>query len=96
MACECFQKYGDMLKERLTQKHADDIGKVDEAGYENSLLILNSGDHSPVAMNYRFRFFGKRKNGELARNRTIRDSLVIMNYCPYCGTKFEGSTTDKK
>lgn len=61
MACECFQKYGDMMKESLTKKYADDIGKIDEARYDHSLLILENGDHSPVAMNYRFRFFEKRK-----------------------------------
>ncbi|MFB5948418.1 hypothetical protein [Klebsiella pasteurii] len=93
MACNCFTTLGDQVKDHLTKQHAASIGEIDESGFDNQVFVLASGDFAPVQLNYKFRFFPLRKNGELSSKRTIADTSVRMNYCPLCGTKFEGETT---
>lgn len=90
MACNCFDKTAALFKERITEKVGDTLGEIAESGFENSLWNFNGGDHSPVAMNFKFRYYRKRKGGGLATNQTKADHLCMMSYCPLCGTKFEG------
>lgn len=90
MACKCFTTMADMAKEKLTTRLGDQLGKLAECGFEHSLWHFNGGDHSPVALNYQFRYYRKRKNGENEVRQTKYDHFIYMNYCPLCGTQFEG------
>ena len=90
MACNCFKEYDARVKESITKKLGDQIGEIDESRFQHSLWNFGGGDHSPVALNYLFKYFRKRKNGENESRRTTADHLVMMTYCPFCGTKFEG------
>jgi hypothetical protein len=40
---------------------------------------------------YTFRYYKRKKNGELEQRQTNGDSKVAINFCPFCGTKFEGN-----
>lgn len=95
MACDCFTNLEEQMKDHLTKQHAASIGEVDETGFGNQVFVLASGDWAPVQLNYKFRFFPLRKNGELSNKRTIADTGIRMNYCPFCGKKFEGSPTSQ-
>lgn len=90
MACNCFEKTTALFKQRISEKVGDALGEIEDAGFENSLYNFNGGDHSPVAMNFKFRYYLKRKGGGLATNPTKADHLCMMSYCPLCGKKFEG------
>lgn len=91
MACECFKKTGEMLKEHLLQRHAGDIGELDEAGWANSMFVLSEGDHAGVSLPYKFLFYKRRKNGMLEARRTDRSTFLTMKFCPLCGTEFKGT-----
>ncbi|QHA85575.1 hypothetical protein [Serratia rhizosphaerae] len=90
MACNCFEKTAALFKQHISAKVGDALGEIEEAGFEHSLYNFHGGDHSPVALNFQFRYYRKRKGGGLATNKTKLDHLCIMSYCPLCGTKFEG------
>jgi hypothetical protein len=90
MACNCFDKTAALFKERITEKVGDKLGDIAESGFEHFLWNFNGGDHSPVAMNFKFRYYRKRNDGELEVRQTKADHLCVMSYCPLCGTKFEG------
>ncbi|UAN50098.1 hypothetical protein KGP26_20455 [Serratia sp. JSRIV002] len=94
MACKCFEKYEESIKESINKKNHDQIGEIVTTGFEHSLWHFSGGDHSPIAMNYQFRYFRKRKNGQNESRLTKADHLVTMNYCPFCGAKFEGDKHD--
>ncbi len=91
MACKCFDTLGDQMKERLSNHHGDAVAKLDESGWAHQMYVLANGDHCSVVLPYTFNFFKRRKNGELEKRRTSGGSFMAINYCPFCGTKFEGS-----
>jgi predicted phosphoadenosine phosphosulfate sulfurtransferase len=90
MACECFKKYEKAVDENIKKKLVESIGEIEISGFENTHWSFSGGDNSPVAMNYRFRYYRKCKDGRNESRLTKADHLVTMNYCPFCGTKFEG------
>lgn len=90
MACKCFKEREEVIKKSIKAKVEDQLGEVETTGFEHSLWNFTGGDYSPVAMNYQFRYYRKRKNGQNESRKTTADHLVMMNYCPFCGTKFEG------
>ncbi len=96
MACECFKKTTALFRERISAKIGESLGEIEEANFEHSLWNFSGGDHSPVAMNFKFRYYRKRKNGELESRQTKADTLCIMSYCPLCGTKFEGNEKSRE
>lgn len=96
MACNCFKTLGEQMKNDLTKRHSSDIAEMDESGFDNQVFILASGDYAPVSMNFKFRFYPRRKNGEVSSKRSIADRSVLMSYCPFCGTKFEGAPATGK
>lgn len=90
MACKCFESNAAMLKEHLLKRHGNDVASLEEARWEHSMYMLDGGDHSPVALPFTFRFYKRKKNGELEKRATNGGTNMFMNYCPFCGTKFEG------
>lgn len=90
MACDCFKKLGAQFKEHLTKRFGDQVGEIEEANWTNSVFVLDDGDHSSVTVPYTFRFFKRKKDGSLAQRCTDGSSFMTMNYCPFCGKKFEG------
>ncbi|MGQ7806310.1 hypothetical protein ACUN3I_11855 [Hafnia alvei] len=95
MACKCFENTELHCKASIKEKIGNDLGMVAESGFEHSLWNIHGGDRAPVAMNYIFRYYRRRKNGELESRKTNADHLIAMNFCPLCGTKFEGDKEDK-
>lgn len=90
MACKCFETTEALLKEHLMKQHGDDI-KIDEARWEHSIWLFDGGDHAPVALPYMFKFFKRRKNGELEKRITNGGTNIFMKFCPFCGTEYAGS-----
>lgn len=90
MACKCFAETGEKMKEHLLKRYGDDVAQVADSGFAHSVLVFAEGDFCSVMMPYTFRFYKRRKNGELEQRQTNGDSSVSMNYCPFCGTEFEG------
>jgi len=83
------------INDKLTEKYSADIGKMDDSSFENQWYMPAGSNSGPLFINYRFRFFPRRVNGTVSRRRHIKDAAVVMSYCPFCGKKYEDSTTNK-
>lgn len=91
MACKCFDKVSAACKDAITQRVGPALAEITDAGFEHTLWHFNGGDHSPVALNYRFRYLRRRKNGMVESRQTTADTVVTMRFCPFCGTRFNGA-----
>ncbi|OVZ98977.1 hypothetical protein CBW53_02940 [Yersinia frederiksenii] len=94
MACKCFNETSVRMKEHLLNHHGDSVAEMASYGFAHSTLIFAEGDFCSVMLPYSFRFYKRKKNGELEQRQTNGDSSVAMNYCPFCGTKFEGKAAN--
>ncbi|WP_145603548.1 hypothetical protein [Yersinia intermedia] len=90
MACKCFDEVSAKMKLHILERRGNNVAEVAESGFAHSALVFAEGDFCSVRLPYTFRFYKRKKNGELEQRLTNGDSSVSMNYCPFCGTKFEG------
>ncbi|ATF92390.1 Uncharacterised protein [Cedecea neteri] len=90
MACDCFEKVSAACDSAIRLRVGEHLAEVADSSFEHTLWHFNGGDHSPVALNYRFRYYRKRKNGLPESRLTNADTVVSMRYCPFCGAEFEG------
>lgn len=91
MACNCFKEVGDRMKARVIDTLGKEIHTMDDCDFEGRVFVIAEGDHSPVWLNYRVRYYQRKKNGERAARLTNADTKIAVNFCPFCGTKFEGT-----
>lgn len=90
MACNCFQTIKQRMDERMREAVASNCAEVDESDFDNRVFILEKGDFCDVMLPYRFRYYRRKKNGEPEQRCTNADTRIAINYCPFCGTKFNG------
>ncbi|PSR44689.1 hypothetical protein C8256_21730 [Kluyvera genomosp. 2] len=90
MACNCFQTIKQRMDERMREAVASNCVEVDESDFDNRVFILEKGDFCDVMLPYRFRYYRRKKNGEPEQRCTNADTRIAINYCPFCGTKFNG------
>lgn len=90
MACNCFQTIKQRMNERMREAVASNCAEVDESDFDNRVFILEKGDFCDVMLPYRFRYYRRKKNGEPEQRCTNADTRIAINYCPFCGTKFNG------
>lgn len=90
MACNCFKEVGDRMKARVLQKLATECHTMDECDFDGRVFVLANGDFAPVWLNYRVRYYQRKKDGSRAARLTNADTKIAVNFCPFCGTKFEG------
>ncbi len=95
MACKCFQETQKAMDKRLREAVADNCAEVEESDFDNRVFILAKGDFCNVMLGYRFRYRKRKKNGEPEQRCTNGDSNIAINFCPFCGTKFEGKTDEQ-
>jgi len=81
---------GEKMKARIIEHRGADVAKVEDSHWEHTVLRFESGDFCDVMIPYRFRYYKRKKNGELEQRQTNADSSVAMSFCPFCGTKFKG------
>ncbi len=92
MACNCFNEVS--LKMRARAKEALDPGdELAHADFAGRVLILANGDFCDVALPFEIRYHKKLRNGEVSQRLTKADTKVFMNFCPFCGEKFEGKAS---
>ena len=90
MACNCFEKISNDFDQRFRNAVKENCSEVEESGFQNQGFILVPGDWSPVSLKYVFRYRKVKKNGDPEVRCTNLENSVLMSYCPFCGTKFEG------
>ena len=90
MACECFKNVQAMMAERVKEVLADKVHTMEECDFGSSVYILADGDFCPVMLPFNVRYYKRKKNGDSEQRITNADTKVTINYCPFCGTKFEG------
>lgn len=90
MACKCFKEVGDRMKERVADHLGDSVHTMDECDFGNRTWVLENGDYCGVMLTYLVRYYRKKKNGEAETRLTNADTKIAINFCPFCGTKFEG------
>ena len=93
MACKCFEENKAELigkyKERIADtSYVEDSLKAEWAG---EVFYFVKGDFAPITLRINFERQPIKKNGELMKNRRKEEFSVAVNYCPFCGTKFEGA-----
>lgn len=96
MACECFKKAKCNLNENFRNAVKDNCVEVLESDFKNYSFIFTPGDWPPVHLPYIFHYRKAKKNGEPEARVTKVEHAVIMTYCPFCGTKFEGKSGEGK
>lgn len=96
MACECFVKVSAACHDAIKARIGAELAEITDAGFEHTLWNFNGGDHFPVALNYRFRYLRRRKDGAPESRQSNADTVVTMRFCPFCGTRFkdEGGKTE--
>ncbi|HEB9105205.1 TPA: hypothetical protein R1B15_003991 [Klebsiella aerogenes] len=90
MACNCFKEVKEKMDTRLRDAAASNCAEVDESDFDNRVFILEKGDFCNVMLPYRFRYYRRKKNGQPEQRCTNADTRIAINYCPFCGTKFNG------
>ena len=90
MACNCFKNIKERMDARLREAVASNCAEVDESDFDNRVFILEKGDFCNVMLTYRFRYYRRKKNGEPEQRCTNADTRIAINFCPFCGTKFNG------
>lgn len=91
MACNCFDKVAEACDKQIRDVIGSDLAEMGESGFENAVWVMSAGDHAPVSLKYRFRYYRRRKNGEPETRQTKSDTAIMMRFCPFCGTAFSGS-----
>lgn len=90
MACNCFKDIKERTDARLREAVASNCAEVDESDFDNRVFIFEKGDFCNVMLPYRFRYYRRKKNGEPEQRCTNADTRIAINFCPFCGTKFNG------
>lgn len=90
MACKCFDEVGARMKERVNTTLGDRVHTMDECDFGSQVYVLENGDYCRVMLPYLVRYYKRKKNGEREQRLTNADTKIAINFCPFCGTKFEG------
>ncbi|EHN0742563.1 hypothetical protein ABNM77_004175 [Salmonella enterica subsp. enterica serovar Braenderup] len=96
MACNCFKNIKERMDARLREAVASNCSEVDESDFDNRVFILEKGDFCNVMLPYRFRYYRRKKNGQPEQRCTNADTRIAINYCLFCGTKFNGKELPTK
>lgn len=96
MACNCFKNIKERMDARLREAVASICSEVDESDFDNRVFILEKGDFCNVMLPYRFRYYRRKKNCQPEQRCTNADTRIAINYCPFCGTKFNGKELPTK
>ncbi|MFV0511911.1 MAG: hypothetical protein ACK5M8_22060 [Shewanella algae] len=86
--CNCFQDLLEKVKSHLKDKIPEDATEF-EANWENSALILSSGDYSSVNPRINYSYRKVKRDGTNAKSLTRNSVSVFCDYCPFCGRKYE-------
>lgn len=90
MACKCFEEVQKKMLDRVKEQLGERIHTLDEADFGSQVYRLVDGDYCPVMLPFNVRYYKKKKNGEREQRLTNSDTKIDINFCPFCGTKFEG------
>lgn len=90
MACNCYEDLQKRMEERVKETLGGEMHTLEECDFTNSMYVLAQGDHSRVVVPFKIRYVKRKKNGEPEKRTTNGDSFIVIQYCPFCGTKFEG------
>ncbi|WAT10105.2 hypothetical protein [Rouxiella badensis] len=96
MACKCFKEIEEKMDARMRKHYGENAAEIDESSFANQVYLFEEGDFCNVMLPYLFRFYKRKKNGDLEQRLTNGDTKVAINYCPFCGTKFEGAAKEKE
>lgn len=90
MACKCFTEVKERMVERVKEALGDSVHSMDECDFGNRVWVLEKGDYCQVMLPFNVRYRKRKKNGDPEQRLTNADTKLAINYCPFCGTKFEG------
>lgn len=90
MACKCFTEVKERMVERVKEALGDTVHSMDECDFGNRVWVLEKGDYCQVMLPFNVRYRKRKKNGDPEQRLTNADTKLAINYCPFCGTKFEG------
>lgn len=90
MACKCFTEVKERMVERVKEALGDAVHSMDECDFGNRVWVLEKGDYCQVMLPFNVRYRKRKKNGDPEQRLTNADTKLAINYCPFCGTKFEG------
>lgn len=88
--CNCINEIGEKIEAKLMDEVPDgaEISKGFDTGWDGTVMLLGTGKLH-VMLKYKLAYRIKRKNGEMAKNKTHSECSVAMSYCPFCGEKQE-------
>ncbi|XPL50833.1 hypothetical protein ACMFY2_13815 [Enterobacter cloacae subsp. cloacae] len=78
------------MVERVKEVLGDSVHSMDECDFGNRVWVLEKGDYCQVMLPFNVRYRKRKKNGDPEQRLTNADTKLAINYCPFCGTKFEG------
>ncbi|MCA6998191.1 hypothetical protein [Dickeya solani] len=88
MMCDCFDRIGTMLHERLSEGVPDGAEISSPGGFDtgwgNAWLGLGTG-RIHIMLKYKLAYRAKKKDGAMAKNLTRKETSVRMSFCPFCG-----------
>ncbi|HEM8568368.1 hypothetical protein [Citrobacter koseri] len=92
MACNCFSEVKERMEARVKEVLGDSVHSMDECDFGSRVWVLKKGDYCAVMLpfNVRYRKRKRKKNGDPEQRLTNADTKIAINYCPFCGTKFNG------
>ncbi|MBQ4935606.1 MULTISPECIES: hypothetical protein [Citrobacter freundii complex] len=90
MACNCFSEVKERMEARIKESLGDSVHSMDECDFGSRVWVLEEGDYCQVMLPFNVRYRKRKKNGDPEQRLTNSDTKIAINYCPFCGTKFEG------
>ncbi|HCB3268621.1 TPA: hypothetical protein MYU63_004866 [Citrobacter amalonaticus] len=96
MACNCFAEVKERMEARVKEVLGDSIHSMDECDFGSRVWILEEGDYCAVMLPFNVRYRKRKKNGDPEQRLTNADTKIAINYCPFCGTKFNGKATSNE
>lgn len=90
MACNCFSEVKERMEVRVKEVLGNSVHSMDECDFGSRVWVLEKGDYCAVMLPFNVRYRKRKKNGEPEQRITNADTKTTINYCPFCGTKFNG------
>ncbi|WOL30564.1 hypothetical protein ASM1NWU_3 [Enterococcus phage AS-M1_NWU] len=89
MSCKCFDRIQKSMADRVADKLPEGA-RIHSTGWKNETYVMRNKTMTTAYFLEFFTYYqDRRKDGSL--NDKVRKSNfpVFMNYCPFCGVKFE-------
>lgn len=86
--CNCFSEYLEKVKEQVIPQIPEGSSEI-HLDWQNRVFLISGADYSPVNPKVEIEYRKPKKGGGFAKGMTRDTVSVMMNFCPFCGRKYQ-------